>query len=39
MCWYYNSNETWKADPQVEVNIESFGEWEPLESAKTVGAE
>jgi len=34
MGWYYNSNETWKADPQVQVNIESFGEWEPLENAK-----
>lgn len=29
--WYYNSYETYTVDPQVEVNIETFGEWEPLE--------
>jgi len=28
--WYYNSYETYTADPQVQVNIESFGEWEPV---------
>ena len=28
--WYYNSYETFETDPQVEVNVESFGEWEPL---------
>ena len=30
--WYYNSYEAYKTDPQVQVNIETFGEWEPLES-------
>ena len=30
MGWYYNSYETYTADPQVQVNIETFGEWEPL---------
>ena len=29
--WYYNSNERWRSDPQVKVEIESFGEWEPFE--------
>ena len=28
--WYYNSNERWQSDPQVKVEIESFGEWEPF---------
>jgi len=33
--WYYNCNEAYTSDPQVEVNIEAFGEWEPvLEEAK-----
>lgn len=27
--WYYNSNETWQSDPQVKLEIETFGEWEP----------
>ncbi|MBN2275742.1 MAG: hypothetical protein JXR41_16015 [Bacteroidales bacterium] len=30
--WYYNSNEQYRTDPQVQVNIETFGEWEPLHS-------
>ncbi len=30
MGWYYNSYETYKFDPQVKINIETFGEWEPL---------
>jgi sugar lactone lactonase YvrE len=30
--WYYNQHEAYVADPQVQVNIETFGEWEPLES-------
>src|SRR3990170_3038375 len=29
--WYYNSFETYQTDPQIKVNIETFGEWEPLE--------
>jgi len=29
--WYYNSFETYQADPQLQINIEAFGEWEPLE--------
>jgi glutamine cyclotransferase len=28
--WYYNHNEKYETEPQVEVNIEAFGEWEPL---------
>ncbi|MBN2425114.1 MAG: transglutaminase [Calditrichaceae bacterium] len=28
--WYYNYNQEYKTDPQVQVNIETFGEWEPL---------
>jgi len=28
--WYYNCNETYTSDPQVEVRIEAFGEWEPI---------
>jgi len=32
--WYYNSYETWTADPQVQVNIETFGEWQPVERIK-----
>ena len=30
--WYYNSNETYTTNPQVQVNVEAFGEWEPLET-------
>jgi len=29
--WYYNHNEEYQTDPQVQVNIETFGEWEPIE--------
>jgi len=29
--WTYNSSEAFTADPQVEVNVETFGEWEPEE--------
>ncbi len=32
--WYYNSNETWQSDPQVKVEIEAFGEWEPVATKK-----
>lgn len=28
--WYYISHENYKVDPQVQVNIETFGEWEPI---------
>ncbi|MBN1414585.1 MAG: hypothetical protein JW973_05755 [Bacteroidales bacterium] len=28
--WYYNINEDYQTEPQVQVNIEAFGEWEPL---------
>jgi transglutaminase-like putative cysteine protease/glutamine cyclotransferase len=31
MGWYYNSYETFETDPQVMVNIETFGDWQPLE--------
>jgi len=29
--WYYNQHEKYQTEPQVEVNIETFGEWEPLD--------
>ena len=29
--WYYNCNEDYSSDAQVEVHIEAFGEWEPVE--------
>jgi transglutaminase-like putative cysteine protease/glutamine cyclotransferase len=28
--WYYNYNEKYTNEPQVQVRIETFGEWEPL---------
>jgi transglutaminase-like putative cysteine protease len=28
--WYYNSWEKVRTDPQVEVDIETFGEWQPI---------
>jgi transglutaminase-like putative cysteine protease len=28
--WYYNYNEAYRSDPQVEVNIEIFGDWRPI---------
>jgi len=28
--WYYNHNEAYVTDPQVRINIETFGEWEPI---------
>ena len=28
--WYYNQHEKYQTEPQVEVNIETFGEWEPI---------
>lgn len=31
--WYYISYENYKADPKVLVNLETFAEWEPLETA------
>ncbi|MBN2215547.1 MAG: glutaminyl-peptide cyclotransferase [Bacteroidales bacterium] len=30
--WYYNVNEKYRTEPQVQVHIEAFGEWEPLEN-------
>ena len=29
--WYYNINEKYQTEPQVQVHIEAFGEWEPLD--------
>ena len=29
--WYYNVNEKYRTEPQVQVDIEKFGEWEPLD--------
>ncbi|MBN2364563.1 MAG: transglutaminase [Calditrichaeota bacterium] len=31
MGWYYNTYETYSVDPKVQVNIETFGEWDPVE--------
>lgn len=31
MGWYYNSYETYTADPQVQVTVETIGEWEPID--------
>jgi transglutaminase-like putative cysteine protease len=28
--WYYNHNEKYETEPQVKINVEAFGEWEPL---------
>jgi len=28
--WHYVNDETYRTDPQVEVEIDAFGEWEPL---------
>ncbi|MFC1619854.1 transglutaminase domain-containing protein [Candidatus Neomarinimicrobiota bacterium] len=28
--WYYNYFATYNTDPQVQINIEEFAEWEPL---------
>jgi len=28
--WYYNSFESYQADPKVEINIENFGDWQPM---------
>ncbi len=32
--WYYNSHESYQTDPQVRLEIEAFGEWEPLGEAR-----
>lgn len=29
--WYYNTFESYQIDPQLEVHIETFGDWQPLE--------
>ncbi len=29
--WYYNSHESYVTDPKVEVHVETFAEWEPLD--------
>lgn len=29
--WTYNTNETFISDPRMQVNIETFAEWEPLD--------
>jgi transglutaminase-like putative cysteine protease/sugar lactone lactonase YvrE len=29
--WYYNSIESYQADPQVRVELEVFGEWQPTD--------
>jgi hypothetical protein len=28
--WYYNCHEAYTSEPQVEVRIEAFAEWEPI---------
>ncbi|MFZ0390473.1 MAG: transglutaminase domain-containing protein, partial [Calditrichia bacterium] len=35
MGWYYNSYETYRTDPQLQVNVETFAEWEPMGSEAT----
>ncbi len=30
--WYYNTYETYQTDPQIEVSIETFGDWQPLDN-------
>ncbi len=32
--WYYNSHESYQSEPQVRLEIEAFGEWEPLGEAR-----
>ncbi len=34
MGWYYNINEKYTTDPQVRVEIDNYGEWEPLENGE-----
>ena len=34
--WYYNYNQDYQTDPQVQVFFETFAEWEPLESEKLI---
>ncbi|MBN2521985.1 MAG: hypothetical protein JXB24_01860 [Bacteroidales bacterium] len=29
--WYYNVNERYQTEPQVQIHIEAFGEWDPLD--------
>jgi transglutaminase-like putative cysteine protease len=29
--WYYNCHEAYISQAQVEIKIEAFGEWEPIE--------
>lgn len=29
--WYYNAHQKYQTDPQVEVHLEEFGDWQPLE--------
>ena len=29
--WYYNHHATYESDPQVQVNLETFGTWQPLD--------
>lgn len=28
--WYYNSFENYVIDPQIQINIETYGDWEPI---------
>ncbi len=32
--WYYNCYETYTCDPQLEVRIEAFAEWDPVEDTQ-----
>jgi hypothetical protein len=29
--WYYNSYQKYRTDPGVEIHIEEFGDWHPLD--------
>jgi len=31
MGWYYNSNSFYQTDPQLDVTIDNYAEWEPIQ--------
>ncbi len=32
--WYYNYNQRYQCDPKLQINIETFAEWQPLDGKK-----
>jgi len=34
MGWTYNSHEMYQTDPKTNINIEHFGDWEPVDNKK-----